>query len=182
MPIRFIISSRRLMYLRTILIKDDDELVRRIFKAQLDNPSPGDFVELLKNDFEIIEEKFEEKEILNKSKQTYKKFIKMKVRKAALKFLNDLKETHTKIKHIKYETLKCQEYLISPMFSNTDINTLFSLRSRMIDCKMNFKNKNKDNNLKCKFCNTDSDDSQEHMLDCVSLGKRLEGKTIVKEK
>ena len=149
MPIRFIISSRRLMYLRTILIKEDDELVRRIFKAQLDNPSPGDYVELLKNDFQMIEEQFEEKDILNKSKQAYKKMIKMKIRKAALNYLNDRKDTHTKIKHIKYETLKCQEYLISSMFSNTDINTLFSLRSRMIDCKVNFRNKHQDNNLKC---------------------------------
>ena len=106
----------------------------------------------------------------------------MKIRKAALNYLNDRKDTHTKIKHIKYETLKCQEYLVSSMFSNTDINTLFSLRSRMIDCKVNFRNKHQDNNLKCQFCNTDSDDSQEHMLDCVSLGKRLEGKTVAKEK
>ena len=51
----------------------------------------------------------------------------------------------------------------------------------MIDCKVNFKNKYQTNNLKCKFCDTDSDDSQEHMLDCTTLGKKLEGKTITKE-
>ena len=123
-PIRFIISSRRLMYLRTIITKDDDELVRRIFNAQVDNPSPGDYVELIKNDFQKIEEPFEEKEVLNKSKHEYKKLIKMKIRKSALRYLNELKNTHTKIKHIKYETLKCQEYLISPLFSNTDVNVL----------------------------------------------------------
>ena len=67
------------------------------------------------------------------------------------------------------------------MFSNTDINALFSLRSRMIDCKVNFKNKNQTNNLICPFCDTDSDDSQEHMLDCITLGKKLEGKAITKE-
>ena len=35
------------------------------------------------------------------------------------------------------------------MFSNTDVNTLFSLRSRMIECKVNFKSKHQNNNLKC---------------------------------
>ena len=68
------------------------------------------------------------------------------------------------------------------MFSNTDVNTLFALRSRMIECKVNFKNKHQNNNLKCQFCNTENDDSQEHMLDCIELGKKLKGKSITKEK
>ena len=59
-PIRFLISSRRLMYLRTILMKDDGELVKRMYRAQQNNPSPGDFVELLKNDFQNIEESYDE--------------------------------------------------------------------------------------------------------------------------
>ena len=33
-PIRFLISSRRLMYLQTILKRDNDELVKRIFSAK----------------------------------------------------------------------------------------------------------------------------------------------------
>ena len=181
-PIRFLISSRRLIYLRTILMKDDSELVKRIFKAQLENPSPGDYIELLKNNFQKIEESYDEQEVVNKCSQTYKKSIKMKIRKAALKYLNDLKNTHTKIKNINYETLKCQDYLKSSMFSNTDVNTLFSLRSRMIECKVNFKSKHQNNNLKCKFCKTDEDDSQEHLLECIELARRHKGKSMTKEK
>ena len=136
----------------------------------------------MKNDFQNIEESYDEKEVLNKSSQAYKKSVKIKIRKAALKYLNDLKNSHTKIKHIKYETLKLQDYLKSPMFSNTDVNTLFALRSRMIKCKVNFKNKYQNSNLKCQFCTSERDDNQEHMLGCKKLGKYLKRKTVTKDK
>ena len=44
-PIRFIIASRRLMYMHTILQKNEEELVRKVFEAQKDDPISGDFVE-----------------------------------------------------------------------------------------------------------------------------------------
>ena len=47
LPIRFIIASRRLMYLHNILQRDSKELVRKIYNAQKADTSPGDFVELI---------------------------------------------------------------------------------------------------------------------------------------
>ena len=38
LPIRFIIASRRMMYLQTILKRPDNELIKRIFKAQAEEP------------------------------------------------------------------------------------------------------------------------------------------------
>ena len=46
-PIRYILTSRRLMYLQNILHKENGELVKKIYETQKDNPSPGDFCELI---------------------------------------------------------------------------------------------------------------------------------------
>ena len=180
-PIRFLISSRRMVYLRTILSKDDSELVKRIYRAQANNPSLGDYVELIKSDFQTIAVPFEEAEIINQSAPLYKSYIKTKVREAALKYLNTLKDTHSKIKHIEYESLQRQVYLTSPLFSNTDVNILFSLRSRMVECKSNFKNNYRDNNLLCPFC-SEEDDSQQHMLERKILGENLKTNSIARKK
>ena len=49
-PIKFIWASRRLMFLQTILKRDIDEITRRVYEAQKDDPVKGDFVELVKED------------------------------------------------------------------------------------------------------------------------------------
>ena len=45
-PIRFIVASRRLMYLQTILQRSPDEMVRKVYDVQKVDTSPGDFYEL----------------------------------------------------------------------------------------------------------------------------------------
>ena len=46
--ITFIITNQRLTYLHTLLSRNDQELNKRVYKAQKENPSPVDFVELIK--------------------------------------------------------------------------------------------------------------------------------------
>ena len=55
LPIRYIISNRRINYLHAILQKDESEIVRRVYEAQKNDPIPGDFVLLVKSDCEKIE-------------------------------------------------------------------------------------------------------------------------------
>ena len=120
-PLRFLLSSRRMIYHQNILKREDKELVKRIYKAQVENPFPGDMIELLKNDFSIIEEELNETAIANTSANSYKKFIKKKIRFAAFKYLVELKETHSKVRSIEYKKLETQSYLTSPIFSNDDV-------------------------------------------------------------
>ena len=164
-PIRFLLSSRRMVYLLTILKREDSELIKRIYKAQSGNPSHGDWSEMLKADFKTIGEVIYEQAIVKSSKNSYKNFIKAKVRTAALKHLNNLKGTHSKIQTIEYVELKTQSFITSPIFSNDDVSLLYSLRSRSVDCKANFKSIYKDTDILCPFCKKE-DDSQQHMLEC----------------
>ena len=50
LPIRFIISMRRLLFLQTILKRDDNELTKKIYKTQKEHPLKGDFCELVAGD------------------------------------------------------------------------------------------------------------------------------------
>ena len=49
--ISHIFSCRRLIYLQKLLLREDEELTKRILREQERNPSPGDYSLLLKNDY-----------------------------------------------------------------------------------------------------------------------------------
>ena len=100
---------------------------------------------------------------------------------AAFIFLNELKVTHSKVRDIEYDKLETQTYLTSPLFSNEDVNTLFSLRSRLVDCKSNFKNRYKENDILCPLCRLE-EDSQQHMLACREITSRIQSKKISSSK
>ena len=49
-PVRHILSSRRINYLQTILKRDPEELIRRVYEAQVQKPCDGDFADLVQKD------------------------------------------------------------------------------------------------------------------------------------
>ena len=51
-----IIATRRIMYLHHLLGR---ELIKRVYKVQKESPTPGDFVELVKEDLNNIGEAFD---------------------------------------------------------------------------------------------------------------------------
>ena len=57
---RFIISSRRIVYLYSILRRRDEEPVQIVYRAQAEHPTPGYLAEILKKEFNAVEESFEE--------------------------------------------------------------------------------------------------------------------------
>ena len=68
--------------------------------------------------------------------------------------------------------------MTSTLFNNIEVNLLFALRSRYIDCKANFKNGN--NNTVCQLC-SDSEDNQPHILQCKVINRFFKSKDIVNE-
>ena len=51
---------------------------------QFESPSQGDFIQLIKDDFKLINKKFDKKIITSMSKNQFKKWVKLRVEKAAL--------------------------------------------------------------------------------------------------
>ena len=59
----FIIKSRRINYLHTILGNSDLELTRKIYKAQKQDPINGDWITLVKEDLKLVNIHLNDKEI-----------------------------------------------------------------------------------------------------------------------
>ena len=110
-PISQIISNRRLNYLYEIQKRDDNELVKRVFKAQFENPSKGDFVKLIEEEFSYIGETFNVENICKMTKLQFKKYIDEKIKKSTLENLQAIQQGHSKVRDITYTQLKPQEYL-----------------------------------------------------------------------
>ena len=138
-PIRFIISSRRLLYHNNILKRENHELIKRIYKEQLNNPTKGDFVELIQDDFKALNIIQNDDRIKNIKTSTYKDHIKKCTKKAAFNYLVSKQAKHTKVNTIKYTQLETQKYMLSSIFRNEEVNQLHALRSRTTNCKMNLR-------------------------------------------
>ena len=65
-------------YLHTILTRSDEELTKRVYIAQRESPTKGDFFNLVTEDFKKIGEILDEEKIVSKSKEAHKRNIKTK--------------------------------------------------------------------------------------------------------
>ena len=160
-PVKFVIKSPRLNYLKEIHNREHNELIRRIYEAQKLNPSRGDWTEIVKDDLEKTQ--VNENELIEMSKEEAKKMIKSKIDKATFNYLQDLQKTHEKVKHIEYAQLKPQPYLKSAMITNEEAKMLTALRSQTVrGIRDNF-HSYYENDQQCPLCKS-SLDTQEHCL------------------
>ena len=77
-------------------------------------------------------------------KHKFKKHLNNKILLSAFEYLNSIKTSHSKVKNIVYRKFKIARYLTESKFNIDDKILLFSLRTRMVDVKCNFKNGNID--------------------------------------
>ena len=161
LPLRYVISIRRILFFKTIVTRSEDELTRRIYNAQKSNPVKGDWIQFLKEDFALIGEEINEKIAQDTSSQDYKKIIKERIRQKVFNNLKAIQESHTKVKDIQYDTFKIQSYMKSHILTNHEVSLLFSLRSRTFrGVKNNFGMKDRCS-LGCPVL-----EDQEHWLMC----------------
>ena len=167
-PIKHIIKNRRLSYLKHILSRNDHELISKVYKAQKRKPAKHDWFLTITNDKTKIGLNLNDQQIKSMSKIKYKKILKSKIRANAFNELNKVKESHSKVKNIKYKSLKIQNYLVDEHFTQKEKHLLFKLRTKMINVKSNFKNMYPDN-LQCNYCSENVIQSQEHLLECPTI-------------
>ena len=111
LPIPYIVSSRRLIYLQTILHRSDEEITKQIYMCQYNNPSLGDWCNLVEEDFNKIAIHMSKDHITSLNQSEYHK----QVRSKAFYNLNQVQSIHTKVNENMNNT---QEYLTSKLFSN----------------------------------------------------------------
>ena len=99
-----------------------------------EDPLPSDWCEVVKRDFSNIGVHMSDKHIEMMDEHSYKTLIKTKTRKAVLKELKDLQDSHGKVKHILFSNLNNpQEYLTSGMLTNDQSSLLFNLRCQTVN-------------------------------------------------
>jgi hypothetical protein len=178
LPIRFILAQRRINYLKHILSRDSEELIRKVYSAQKEDPTNGDFAKLVTKDLELLG--FTEAELLSNNISKLK--LKISATNAAFSFLQNTQTLHKKVKHIKYESMKVQEYLTSEIFSTKEANMMTALRSHCVrGIKHNFSKMYK-HNMKCSLnCSAENvfEDTQEHVLYCKILNNSVQETPLI---
>ena len=99
---------------------------------------------------------------------------------AALRHLNSVKDTHSKVMGLDYSELAPQSYIKSADFSNEELRTLFALRSKMIPVKCNYPGLYINQDKNCSF-GCPSKEDQSHLISCTFLIKHLKDKSILAE-
>ena len=131
-PIRYILASRRILYLHAMLQKEESEMVRRIYEAQKSDPSLGDFFELVRQDCQNIRLNMSDQEISKIPKQRFKNIVKAKISNATFLHLQKKQIGHSKMKKLNYEKFELMSYMNSPLFNNNNRTLLLALRTRAV--------------------------------------------------
>ena len=133
------INARWINFLHYLLSTGENEMIHKVFIQQWNDPIKLDWTEQVKidlADFHILPNL---KEIKKKSKNCFKKMVKIKAKEYELSTLLKRKQTHTKMSNLSYSKLEMQEYLKLDNFDASTAKTLFRYRLRMADYGENFR-------------------------------------------
>ena len=134
---RYHLAMRRLMFLWHLLHRDSEELIFKIYKIHKCHVYKGDWAKIINEErskYNILETN---EEIAKMSKSKFRKICKIKLH--ATKYLDDMSKPHSKSAGIRQNGLKKQTYFTDRRFSKEDVQLLFKLRTKMVDCKSNFR-------------------------------------------
>ena len=87
LPIKFILISRRLMYLKHILSRNEHELIVKVYQRQKAKPVKDDWTLLIERDKATIGLTLTDSQIKEISDYQFKKLVKTKVRNSAFQYL-----------------------------------------------------------------------------------------------
>ena len=169
LPLSYVLSVRRMIYLQKILKRNDTEFTKQIYISQKANPLSGDWCNLVAEDFNKIGLHISDEHIAQLNDVDYKQLIRKKVHETALQDLYQLQEGHSKVRDNIYNGLqKPTQYLVNRNISYRQASIMFALRSKTLrGIKNNFKKMYSDNTL-CWVCER-SEDTQEHLILCKVL-------------
>ena len=125
-----------MIILHTILHEDSNSLIYRFFHAQLLNPDKGDWTLEIKKNIEELEITETLDEIEKLSIDKFRTKVIRAVRKTTFKNLIEIKNSHSKVKHIEYYKFEMQTYLKSEQFTNYEAKFTFHAKCRMLNTKL----------------------------------------------
>ena len=171
-PIKFMLSKRRLMYLWNILHRNENELLKRFYIAQKLSRTKNDWTELVEKDKSDLGIDLTDDEISRMKESEFKNIVNIAATKMTLLNLNKTADSHSKSRILIKSKLERENYFDDQRFSRSDVELLFKLRTRMVDLKSNFSNKY-GTDIACRLCQVQVE-CQEHILKCEALKVKVE--------
>ena len=148
--IKFITMIRRLMFLNYLLSQKETSMISKVLLPQIRDPLKGDWWLQAKQDLQSLSLNYTLHEIKVMSKGAFKGVVKTAAENAAFKWLIERKQKLSKIKHIQFQNLSIQNYLVCDELSLPDKMFLSAARGRMLNLRVNFRNKYVD--TYCPLC------------------------------
>ena len=141
-----------------------------MFKAIEDNPIKNDFVFTCKKYLETLKINSTFDQLENMSKLQLKRILKDRICLEALQYLKNQQLKQEKIKNIKYNELKMQDYLAEGDRNIMVSKTIYKARGMTLDVKEQKKWKYDD--ILCEGCQ-EHIESGEEILRCDKLGRNM---------
>ena len=170
MPIDMVIKVRRVMYLHSLLRRNEDEMLSKFFMMQYNNPVKGDWTETVREDLRELNIAENFMDIRSKTKEAFKKHVKQKARDVALEQLLDKKSKHSKMKNLEYTELKMQKYFQETQFTKEQTHFIFKFRTRMAPFGENYRGGRDE--IPCPACGKHRD-SQALLVKCEVFQKHF---------
>ena len=130
----------------------------------------GDWVRQVEADKIELGITLTDNEIQGVSQNVFKNVVSKKVKINHLKYLDSLKQKHSKAKYLNCTEVKQAEYIRDSGFSTKEKQLLFRLRSKTLDVKQNFGGQS--NNPWCTSCGL-FPETQSHLLQCPEIVPKL---------
>lgn len=178
LPISVVIKVRRCMYLHYLLNLDKSEMLYKFFITQWNNPTKGDWAELVKEDLNDLKIKKDFEDIRHQSKLSFAKLVKKRAQENAFEDLSQMKDGHSKMKNVQYPEIKMQNYMKSYDIKTKEALNLFKFRTRMAEFGENYRAG--DDPIMCPLCCEDLD-NQSHSFQCKLILKEIEIKGKITE-
>ena len=174
-PFRFHLMARRIMYYQTVMLRDDDEITKKVVCCQKERQLSGDFYPQVVQDMLYLN--IADTDVMTDSKYVLKEKIKKAVNKVAHEYLLEIGRTHSKVRTNLYPNIDGMKYMKDPRFTPDIVNLLFKFRTRMFNVKNNFRNNYRQTDILCPLCKKE-EDSQEHLFKCETIALSLDNVTI----
>ena len=149
-PLKYIIISRRLMFLHYILQENPNTMIHNFFITQYHNPKRGDWSEMVIEDMKSMKLNISFDEIKCLSKLKFKMIVDTAITNAAFQYLIGQKDKLSKISHIQYDKWTMQPYLTPQSnMTNSESQLIITARGRMLNVRCNYKGSHTNLSVHC---------------------------------
>ena len=161
LPIEYEIHQKQISFVHHIMNLDEDDPVKKVWRNQTILPPHRNWWSDVRGLMERYSIQLTEEEIVDMSKETFKKKIKKAIRVYAFEKLKAECQSKSRTKNLTYKEFETQNYIKT--MSPRTAKTVFKCRSKTLNIKDHMKFSH--NDTLCRWCGM-SDETLDHVINC----------------